>query len=524
MRPSWASATVVMPGRTDGALGAKREVIRSGMRTFLVVAARAWSKVPERDRRLLRPIFWKLPGLQRLRGRVHRVLSAEVPENPLQHHARQFISDALCGELTRVGLVSRLLRIAFREPRTLIRAASPHGIATFVRRFITPDAAGWRSTPPAPSALEIEVREVLERFRRPIEAGHLEPLTLPLFDEPEVSFIVPVWNHWQFTYRCLAAIAENVTGVSYEVVVVDNGSSDETGHILDAIPNVRVIRNETNLGFLLASNRGASAARGRYLLFLNNDTHILSGTVQALLSQMRSDATIGAVGGRMIFLDGRLQEAGSIVWNDGACLGYGRGDDPFAPEYSYVREVDYCSAAMLLTPRELFMRLGGFDERYAPAYYEDSDYCMSVRANGYKVVYQPAAIIIHHEFGSSPRAQAALDAQARNRGIFVEKWSLVLAKHAPPSMDQVLVARDTSRRPRLLVVDDCVPDPRLGTGYPRAFRLLTSLDELGWSVTSFPFGSASRAARASPPASVYCWCSIGASAFLPVPSGCWRQS
>jgi GT2 family glycosyltransferase/glycosyltransferase involved in cell wall biosynthesis len=460
------------------------------MRTFVMAAASAWSKVPEHDRRLLRPLFWRLPGLQSLRKRVRSVLSTEVPENASQRQARLAVSDALCGELTRAGLISRVLRLGLHEPRTLVLAASPRGVVRFARRFITPDASGWRSAPLPPSRLEIEVHQVLERFRRPIEAGdvgNLDAIELPHFVQPEVSFVIPVWNHWQFTSRCLAAIAANVNGVSYEVIVVDNGSFDQTKQLLDGIRNVRVVRNEKNLGFLLASNSGASAARGRYLLFLNNDTHILSGTVQALISTIRSDPTVGAVGGRLITLDGRLQEAGSIVWNSGACLGYGRGDHPFDPQYSYVRDVDYCSAAMLLTPRELFMRLGGFDERYAPAYYEDSDYCMSLWANGLRVVYQPAATIIHHEFGSSPRAQTALDAQARNQGIFVEKWRATLVNHAPASIDQVLAARDASRRPRLLVVDDCVPDPRLGTGYPRAYRLVTSLQELGWSVTFFPF-------------------------------------
>jgi GT2 family glycosyltransferase len=332
----------------------------------------------------------------------------------------------------------------------------------------------------------MEARSVAERFGRPIELRDVRPIDLPFIDQPDVSIVIPVWNRWYFTYKCLAAIAENVKGLSYEVVVVDNGSSDETREILDRVSNLRVVRNETNLGFLLASNAGALAARGKYLLFLNNDAHILSGTVPALLSTIRGDPSIGAVGGRMIFLDGRLQEAGSIVFSDGSCLGYGRGDDPFEPQYSYVRDVDFCSGALLLTPRDLFLNLGLFDERYVPAYYEDADYCLAVRANGKRVVYQPAAVMIHHEFGSSPRREAALAAQTKNRRVFVQKWEAILRNQALPSHDNVLQARDASRQRRILFVDDRVPDPRLGRGYPRTLRMLTTLKELGWAVTFFP--------------------------------------
>jgi GT2 family glycosyltransferase len=340
--------------------------------------------------------------------------------------------------------------------------------------------------------LRLEARVVASRVNSALELVDAQPISFPDVEQPEVSFVIPVWNHWDLTYKCLAGIADRAKGFPYEVVVVDNGSSDETAELLKRVRNVRVVRNETNLGFLLATNQGALAARGRYLLLLNNDAHILSGTVPALLSTITSDPRIGAVGGRIVLADGRLQEAGSIVWSDGSCLGYGRGEDPFDPQYSYVRDVDYCSGALLLTPRELFLRLGLFDERYAPAYYEDTDYCMALRADGYRVVYQPAAVIIHHEFGSAPRRGNAIAAQMRNRRVFVDKWTAALSTQMPPSLDGVLLARDASRRSRLLCVDDRVPEPRLGSGFPRTRRMLASLRDLGWSVTFFPLQDSER--------------------------------
>lgn len=464
-------------------------MIRSSVRTFLSAAAFAWSKVPERERRALRPLLWGAPGLQRLRRLSQDMLWSPRPEDPTGRQARQWISDALYGERTRGGVLWGLLRLAIREPGTLVGAASVDAAKTLIRRVLTPDAVVGNHDHAQPTDLEFEVRAVLTRLGQssdPANADSLERIALPQFEDPDISFVIPVWNHWRYTYACLAAIARNVRGTTYEVVVVDNGSSDETPRLLSRVGNLRVVRNETNLGFLRASNQGAAVARGRHLLFLNNDTHLLSGTVGALLSTIDSDPTIGAVGGRMIFLNGRLQEAGSIVWSDGSCLGYGRNDDPFDPQYSYVRVVDYCSAAMLLTRRDLFLRAGGFDERYAPAYYEDSDYCMTLRALGHRVVYQPAAVVIHREFGSSPRAEAALEAQARNRSLFVQKWASTLGDQPAPSPRAVLRARDAGRRRRLLFVDDRVPDPRLGTGYPRANSMVTSLQELGWSITLFP--------------------------------------
>lgn len=464
------------------------------LRTLISGSAIAWSRTPEGLRRVVRPVVWRLPLIARLRGHARELGRPADPEaarasrgqDAVKRLARLRVWYAVRDERTRARFLVRLARFAAREPGTLLRAVSLADVAKLAGRLVAPAT----NTPPTvtetwTSPLEIEARAVAELFGRPIALRDVKPIEFPHFDEPEVSFVIPVWNRWHFTYKCLAAIAENANGLAYEVVVVDNGSTDETREILEKTHNLNVVRNEENLGFLRASNAGALAARGKYVLFLNNDAHILSGTVRSLLSALRSDPSIGAVGGRLIFLDGRLQEAGSIVWRDGSCLGYGRGDDPFDPRYSHVRDVDYCSAALLLTPREVFVKVGMFDERYAPAYYEDADYCMALRSNGYRVLYQPAAVVVHHEYGSSPRREGAIAAQVKNQRVFVEKWSSVLASHVQPSLGNVLLARDARRRPRLLFVDDRVPDPRLGSGYPRTHRMLISAQELGWAVTFF---------------------------------------
>lgn len=305
-------------------------------------------------------------------------------------------------------------------------------------------------------------------------------------DRPVVSVLLVLHNRADLTLRCLQALRERAS-VPIELVIVDNDSTDETPTLLDRLDGTHVIRPGENLGFLRACNLAALAARGEYLLFLNNDTEIQAGSLAAALETIARDSSVGAVGGRLVFPDGRLQEAGSIIWNDGSCLGYGRGDSPWKPEYSFVRDVDFCSAAFLLTPRSLFLELGGFDERYQPAYYEDADYCVRLWKAGKRVVYTPRALVTHVEFASSSSAATAVTMQLERRRIFVEAHREWLAGQVPPSTDGVLRARSRHRTgQRILVIDDAVPHTTIGFGFPRAASLLTTLVELGHFVTLCP--------------------------------------
>jgi GT2 family glycosyltransferase len=143
----------------------------------------------------------------------------------------------------------------------------------------------------------------------------------------------------------------------------------------------------------------------------------------------------GAVGGKLLYPDGILQEAGGIIFSDASGHNFGRYDPQAnAPLYNYLREVDYCSGALLATPRPLFKQLGGFDTRYSPAYYEDTDYCFNLWQNGYRVYYQPESVIIHFE-GVSSGTDVTLGVkryQMVNQTKFVEKWGAVLASQPKP--------------------------------------------------------------------------------------------
>ena len=309
-------------------------------------------------------------------------------------------------------------------------------------------------------------------------------LSFPHFKEPIVSIIILTFNKAYLTYQCLESILAH-TDIPYEVIIVDNASTDETLSLLKRCKNVIVLKNNENLGFIKGCNQGAAQARGKYLLFLNNDTVVTSGWLSGLVKTIENYYKCGAVGCKLVWPNGKLQEAGSIIWQDGSTLGYGRGDDPWKPEYSYTREVDYCSGACLLVRRDLFQKLRGFDERYVPAYYEDSDLCLGVVKLGYTVVFQPKIVIFHHEFASSSFKKAETFMNT-NRSKFREKWSSYLRTKLPPSSQNILLARDKRLGERILFIDDRIPTLYQGSGFPRSYYIIKFLAELGCKLTIFP--------------------------------------
>jgi GT2 family glycosyltransferase len=308
--------------------------------------------------------------------------------------------------------------------------------------------------------------------------------------QPLVSILMLTYNKAELTYQCLESILTH-TKTNYELIIVDNASSDETHELLDRLDNVTIFRNSENLEFILANNLGAKVVRGRYLLFLNNDVCATPNWLSSLVDTMESDLECGAVGSKYVWPHGGLQEAGSIIWQDGSALGYGRGDDPFRPEYNYFREVDYCSGGCLLVRTELFRKLGFFDERYLPAFYEDSDLCFGIRHLGYHVYYQPKSSIFHFEFASRT-PERALRLCQQNQDRFLEKWEEILREQQPARPTDpfaILKARDRRQGKRVLVMDDMIPAPRLGSGFPRARTMLELMVDLGYVVTFIPLSN-----------------------------------
>ena len=247
------------------------------------------------------------------------------------------------------------------------------------------------------------------------------------------------------------------------------------------------LRNERNSGFVTSCNRGAEKARGKYLAFLNNDTLVKPGWLTALLDTFVEEPDAGIVGSKLLYPDGRLQEAGGIIWQDASGWNYGKFDDPEKPEYNYLREVDYCSAAALMVPKALFESVGGFDSRYAPGYYEDTDLAFKVRRAGYKVLYQPLSEVIHYEgaTGGTDLSTGAKKHQAINRSTFAETWADELAMK-PANGDVAFLREPPPGRKNILVIDHHLPMPDRDSGSLRMFQILKLLHKLGHRVTFVP--------------------------------------
>jgi GT2 family glycosyltransferase/SAM-dependent methyltransferase len=314
-------------------------------------------------------------------------------------------------------------------------------------------------------------------------------LSFPQHSTPQVTIVIPCYGQYAYTLACLRSIREHLPSAPVEVLVVEDASAEEAMDRLASVPGVRYLRHASNLGFLRSCNEAVRHASGDYLCFLNNDTQVMADWLDALLRTFAAREDCGLVGSRLLYPDGRQQEAGGIVWSDASAWNYGHGDDPDRSIYGYVREVDYCSAASVLIRADTFRRLGGFDERFAPAYYEDTDLAFRVRADGFKVYYQPESRVIHYEgishgtdVGGGVKAYQLL-----NQRKMLERWKSVLQTDHFPNGENVMLARDRSRhRNRLLVIDHYVPQPDRDAGSRSIFQVISTYVEEGWNVKFWP--------------------------------------
>lgn len=316
--------------------------------------------------------------------------------------------------------------------------------------------------------------------------------------DPEVTVIIPAYNQFAYTYRCVQSIIAHMPAAPFEIVVADDGSTDETLYAaLVLFGGIRIVRNVRNGGFLQAVNAGVQVARGKYLLMLNNDTEVQDGWLDQLLQTFARDPAIGVAGSKLIYPDGRLQEAGAIVWRQGTAMNWGRLDNPDDPQYCFMRDTDYVSGAALMIERRLFDAVGGLSEEFAPAYFEDTDLCFKVRAAGRRVVVQPRSRVIHHEgvtAGTDIGGPLMKRFQRLNHRTFLLKWFETLQQHGlsdtnPHHESERLVTK------RLLFIDDTVPTPDQDAGSNVAVQYMLSLQRIGFKVS---FVGADNVAKISP--------------------------
>lgn len=322
-----------------------------------------------------------------------------------------------------------------------------------------------------------------------IGSGYLDRgrLVFPQVEHPKVSIIIPVYNQIHYTYSCLVSILEHTKDVSYEIIIADDVSTDATAELGKYANNIKISRNQINQGFLKNCNHAAEQATGEYVLFLNNDTQVRPEWLKTLVDLIESDETIGMVGSKLIYPDGRLQEAGGILWSDGSGWNYGRLDDPNKAEYNYVREVDYISGASMMLSTGLWKEIGGFDERFAPAYCEDSDLAFEVRKRGYRVMYQPLSVVVHYEGisnGTDVNGTGMKKYQIENSKKLKEKWADEFSRQCyNDGNPNPFLARERGvGKPVILFVDHYVPTFDKDAGSKTTYQYLKMFLKMGYLV------------------------------------------
>lgn len=304
--------------------------------------------------------------------------------------------------------------------------------------------------------------------------------------KPVVSVIILCYNKVEYTERCLKALFKNTDYPPFEVIVLDNASVDYTPAVLEMYSKkIKYMRCQTNLGFVKGNNCAADLVDGDFIVFLNNDTEVQKNWLKEMYHCFKGHPRAAAVGSMLVYPDMKLQEAGGIIFSDATGWNYGRGSNMKNPSFTFAREVDYCSGAALMVRTDLFLKVGKFDERFAPAYFEDSDLCFSLRKLGYKVIYCPSSVVIHHEgiTAGTDLNSGMKRYQVINRPKFQEKWKHELSLQYPSDSSLVYQFSNRKKGKRVLIIDDQPPLPDRAAGSLRMYHTAVQMATLGYRVT-----------------------------------------
>lgn len=385
-------------------------------------------------------------------------------------------------------LLAKMFCRLLRHPIRSLRMLSPRKIRHFLT-LLKEEGPGFVAKRIDESMQGVNVAKLeldVEKQETDVSFDELEKLYFSKEERPKVSIVIPVYNQFIYTYNCLKSIWKN-TGceVSYEIIIANDCSTDDTVRLQEVVQNIQMITNKKNFRFLKNCNHAAKSAKGEYILFLNNDTQVQENWLKPLVDLIESRDDIGMVGSMLIYADGKLQEAGGIVWNDGSAWNYGNRQEPTNPEFNYVKEADYISGAAIMIRASLWNTIGGFDEQFAPAYYEDTDLAFEVRKHGYKVMYQPQSVVVHFEGISNGKdvSEGQKAYQVANQKKFYEKWKHVLSEEHFANGQKVFIAKDRSAKKKtLLMVDHYVPMYDKDAGSRCMFYYLNLFVKMGYNV------------------------------------------
>lgn len=384
-------------------------------------------------------------------------------------------------------IIVKVFSYVIRHPYSSLRLVNVYRLKKLYRIVFkenSTDAKNWiASRFPADKSAESPVIFPVVQSNDEIELEFLKSNSV------SVSIVIPVFNQYRTTISCLQALFSHTGGVGYEVIIADDCSTDITSTIESRVKNIRVVRQAENKGFLKNCNNAIAQAKGKYIALLNNDTNVQKNWLQPLITLIEQDPQVGMVGPKFIFEDGGLQEAGGIIWQDASGWNYGRGQAPNLPEFNFVRETDYLSGACLLFEKSVWDKIGGFDERFCPAYYEDTDLAFEMRRLGLKVLYQPASVVVHFEGVSNgvSISSGIKKHQKINQEVFREKWHSELDRRHYPNAVNVFQARERSEGKRTVVfIDHYVPFYDKDAGSRSTFTYIKSMLKMGINVKFIP--------------------------------------
>jgi GT2 family glycosyltransferase len=307
------------------------------------------------------------------------------------------------------------------------------------------------------------------------------------FSTIDASIIVPCYNQIEYTIATILSILDCGSKVSFEIIVSDDCSSLDDYKIIEGLsPIIKVVKPYSNLGFLKNCNFAASHAQGKYLVFVNNDCLPLPGWLDSLIDIGESDPTVGIIGSKLLNADGSMQDAGGIIWRDASGWNYGRGQNPLAPEYNYIKEVDYCTGASFCIRKSIWDAIGGFDEHFVPAYYEETDLSFRLREKGYKTVYQPHSVAIHLEglSNGTDLTNGLKKHQVINRHKFQKRWREVLERDHFVNGSHERFARDRSKdKKHMLFVDHYLPQSDMDAGSKQMLAYLKLFNKSDYQIT-----------------------------------------
>ena len=297
----------------------------------------------------------------------------------------------------------------------------------------------------------------------------------------KVSVVISVYNNYELTIECLRSLQIAALEIDLEVILIDDCSTEFSSQVFANLRGVRYMRLGVNEGYTKATNIGASFAQAPFILLLNNDTYVLPGCIPQLLEIMENDAANAIVGATLLNSDYTVQESGSQIFSDGVIENLGFHMNVNDPRVGFLKEVDYCSAAAILVRKEFWIKKSGFDERYAPAYFEDTDLCLSAWQLGHRVVLAPRAYVIHIRGASYGINNRNSELMQINKERFLDRWATELTSHWENNGANRFESSRVSKG-IVVIVDYLLPSFSRDSGSIRTIRLIESLMSLGYHV------------------------------------------